>query len=75
MMRSLACCHVVVSRGCDNCAPDCCAGDGAGEAAAQLRDSPIELADLYNDYAAHFQANLDKQQYLHLGGLLDCPWS
>jgi hypothetical protein len=30
-------------------------GGGAGEAAAQLQESPVELADLYNDYAAHFQ--------------------
>lgn len=30
-------------------------GDGAGGAAAQLQESPVELADLYNDYAAHFQ--------------------
>jgi hypothetical protein len=30
-------------------------GGDAGGAAAQLQESPVELADLYNDYAAHFQ--------------------
>ena len=36
-------------------APVLWSGGDAGGAAAQLQESPVELADLYNDYAAHFQ--------------------
>jgi len=37
----------------------------AGEAAAELREGPKELADLYNDYAAHFQVRCANSAHGH----------